>query len=195
MIKVKVFGVKWDTDGEHIEGLPADPVLEFDRDDIFDRKDQEEIEEIISDELSKQFGFLHDGFEGHEIINNTPTKSDISILWHKAISIYSGNFVEGYLHLGKDMPSIYKDGKVYYVSEKTICTYTGKDDVNSQKIFSGDLIEVSGTEELSEVIYAEESCGFAYVVPSGNTMYFWEGLLCEVKGNKFLDTDMLKETY
>ncbi len=57
MTKYKVENIKYDTDGEDIE-LPE--VLEITIDDSI--TDQEDIEQILSDEISNITGFCHFGF-------------------------------------------------------------------------------------------------------------------------------------
>ena len=58
-MKVKVFAIKWGTDGEKIK-LPK--TLEVNVPDII-AEDVDEMEEYIADEISCMVGFCHFGFE------------------------------------------------------------------------------------------------------------------------------------
>jgi len=73
-VKVRVFNIKWDTDGEDIE-IRTEMELTVLRscfDDV-NEKDSviDTIEEYIADEISNISGFCHDGFD-YEIKSNIP---------------------------------------------------------------------------------------------------------------------------
>jgi len=72
--EVRVFNIKWDTDGENIE-IRTEMELTVPRscfDDV-NEKDSviDTIEEYIADEISNISGFCHDGFD-YEIKSNIP---------------------------------------------------------------------------------------------------------------------------
>lgn len=58
-MKVKVFDIDWDTDGEDVE-LPSE--IEVEVDDEF-ADDEDELSEVIGDYLSDEYGFCHFGFD------------------------------------------------------------------------------------------------------------------------------------
>lgn len=58
-MKIKVFDIKWDTDGEDIP-LPE----EF----TFELEDHEDIEEFMSDTITEITGFCHNGFD-YEVLD------------------------------------------------------------------------------------------------------------------------------
>lgn len=60
MTTYRVYDIKWETDGEDVD-LPSEMSLE-----VEDGLDSEEVEEIISDWLSDETGFLHDGYRYEE---------------------------------------------------------------------------------------------------------------------------------
>lgn len=55
----KVNNINWDTDGEDVD-LPKTMVVEVDTDIV--GKDEEDIEEYISDYITDETGFCHKGF-------------------------------------------------------------------------------------------------------------------------------------
>ena len=67
-MKIIVKNIKWDTDGETVDGLPDNVVI----DEL--TPNMAEVEDEISDYLSDTYGFCHYGFD-YEIVNNT-TKED-----------------------------------------------------------------------------------------------------------------------
>jgi len=59
MIKVRASKIKWNVDDKsELEYLPTECILEVEID---------ELDEVISDKLSEEYGFCHEGFE-YEII-------------------------------------------------------------------------------------------------------------------------------
>lgn len=58
-MKVKVFDIDWDTDGEDVE-LPLEIELEIDDKFV---NDEDELSEVICDYLSDEYGFCHFGFD------------------------------------------------------------------------------------------------------------------------------------
>jgi hypothetical protein len=70
-MKVQVFGVKWETDNtpedsEVLGTLPTNVVLDIPN--WVDTNDEEELLDFISDELSNEYGFLHNGWPYHKLI-------------------------------------------------------------------------------------------------------------------------------
>mgnify|MGYP006298200745 CR=1 FL=1 len=60
MLKVKVFNIKWDTDGEDVDDLPTVMSITIEDDD---ENDEQVAEQLISDAISDEVGFCHFGFE------------------------------------------------------------------------------------------------------------------------------------
>ena len=61
-MKVLFKDVQWDTDGETLESCGLESTFVADVDIEADETD-EEIEDILSDFLSDEYGFCHEGFE------------------------------------------------------------------------------------------------------------------------------------
>lgn len=55
-IRAVIRNIKWETDGEKVEGLPNSVIVNID-------VDPETIEDDVSDYLSDEYGFCHNGFE------------------------------------------------------------------------------------------------------------------------------------
>lgn len=65
----RVDGIKWDADNaEDVAHLPSEMDLEIP--EHVDVDDEDELEEFISEELSNQSGFSHDGWADYEIISD-----------------------------------------------------------------------------------------------------------------------------
>ena len=56
--KVTVTDIMWDTDGEKVDGLPVQILIEIPA----DIKSRDDAEEYVSDKVSEVGGFCHDGF-------------------------------------------------------------------------------------------------------------------------------------
>ena len=70
-MKILVEGIKWETDGEEIEGLKDSIEIDFpvelvDGEPISELEDI--LEEYIADEISNKSGFLHDGWADSKVI-------------------------------------------------------------------------------------------------------------------------------
>ena len=63
--KVRVFNIKWDTDGAEVD-LPSFMILNIETNDL---DDLDYLEDCISEYLSDHTGFCHDGFD-YEITKN-----------------------------------------------------------------------------------------------------------------------------
>ena len=64
-IEVIVTDIKWDVDHDSdSENLPKEVLYTFDRNefDCSDDELQDEIEDIVSEKLSDDYGYCHDGF-------------------------------------------------------------------------------------------------------------------------------------
>ena len=66
-MKIRVYGVKWDVDDTKGTKLPSTPTLIVNKED-WQNNNEETIGEIIEEELSNQFGYLHKGWESYEIV-------------------------------------------------------------------------------------------------------------------------------
>jgi hypothetical protein len=70
-VKIKVLHVRWEADNMNdVEDLPSDVELEIDADTFTDYENDDDSEELISDELSNQYGFTHNGWASHQIISD-----------------------------------------------------------------------------------------------------------------------------
>lgn len=58
-----VFSINYDTDGEVIEELPVELFVSFDIDDV----PVDELDDMISDEITNRTGFCHKGFEFRQL--------------------------------------------------------------------------------------------------------------------------------
>jgi hypothetical protein len=56
--KVTVTDIMWDTDGEKVDGLPVQILIEIPT----SIKNRDDAEEYVSDKVSEVGGFCHDGF-------------------------------------------------------------------------------------------------------------------------------------
>ena len=61
-VKVKIFDIEWDMDEDDDAVLPTEIVNEFDY-----KGDNDELEETITDWLSDEYGYCHEGYD-YEII-------------------------------------------------------------------------------------------------------------------------------
>lgn len=68
MAKVIITKIDWDTDGDEAlkEALPNTMTLDTEDLNIEDPEDENEISDAISDYLSDEYGFCHNGFEMHK---------------------------------------------------------------------------------------------------------------------------------
>jgi hypothetical protein len=70
-VKYKIYRIKWDTDGETYKslGLPTSLVIDTDELgwEINNPNDEDEIADIVSDWLSDEYGYCHDGFLGKKL--------------------------------------------------------------------------------------------------------------------------------
>ena len=63
VIHCVVSDIDWDTDGEEVEGLPSTVEVDVPADECLEPED---FEEWISDYLSDEYGFCHNGFKYHK---------------------------------------------------------------------------------------------------------------------------------
>lgn len=70
-MKVKVEGIKWEADNmEDVAHLENTMILDVPICIIESEDFEDALEEFISDELSNETGFTHEGWSGHEIIES-----------------------------------------------------------------------------------------------------------------------------
>ncbi len=63
----KVSKIKWDVDNKSdFKNLPKTMTVEVTSDDVEDITDEYEVEDFISDYITDEAGFCHDGFEMEE---------------------------------------------------------------------------------------------------------------------------------
>ena len=77
---MKAINIKWDTDGDEelLKSLPQEiEITEGDIPEDVDRDDEEEITEFVSDYITDETGFCHDGFE---LINEEETENLIKTI-------------------------------------------------------------------------------------------------------------------
>ena len=75
---LKAINIKWDTDGdkEVLNKLPTEMVIPDELEEMY-KKDKEYALEEISDWLSDETGFCHDGFEIEKVITKEFVEDDL----------------------------------------------------------------------------------------------------------------------
>lgn len=77
---LKAINIKWDTDGdmEVLNELPTELIIPDDLEELYKRKeDREYALEEITDWLSEDTGFCHDGFEIEKVITKEFVEDDL----------------------------------------------------------------------------------------------------------------------
>lgn len=77
---LKAINIKWDTDGDMkvLNELPTELIIPDDLEELYKRKeDREYALEEISDWLSEDTGFCHDGFEIEKVITKEFVEDDL----------------------------------------------------------------------------------------------------------------------
>lgn len=69
MSKIRVYDIDWDTDDDEIirEELPEEILLNTEYLDVENEEDIYELEDVISDYLSDEYGYCHKGFNFERI--------------------------------------------------------------------------------------------------------------------------------
>lgn len=75
---LKAINIKWDTDGdkEVLNELPTEMIIPDELEELY-KKDREYALEEISDWLSDETGFCHDGFEIEKVITKEFVEDDL----------------------------------------------------------------------------------------------------------------------
>lgn len=75
---LKAINIKWDTDGdmEVFNELPTEMIIPNELEELY-KKDREYVLEEISDWLSDETGFCHDGFEIEKVITKEFVENDL----------------------------------------------------------------------------------------------------------------------
>lgn len=75
---LKAINIKWDTDGdmEVFNELPTEMIIPNELEELY-KKDREYVLEEISDWLSDETGFCHDGFEIEKVITKKSVENDL----------------------------------------------------------------------------------------------------------------------
>ena len=75
---LKAINIKWDTDGdiEVFNDLPTEMIVPDELEEMY-KKDREFALEEISDWLSDETGFCHDGFEIEKVITKESVENDL----------------------------------------------------------------------------------------------------------------------
>ena len=75
---LKAINIKWDTDGdkEVLNALPTEMIVPDELDEMY-KKDREFALEEISDWLSDETGFCHDGFEVVKVITKESVENEL----------------------------------------------------------------------------------------------------------------------
>lgn len=62
---MKAYNIKWDTDGDKklLKSLPKEVELPADEFNFDNYEDEDELLDAVSDWLSDEYGFCHDGFD------------------------------------------------------------------------------------------------------------------------------------
>ena len=109
-MKIKIYNIDWDTDGEDID-LPAEETFEIDDDYIMDN-----IEEEMNDYLSEKYGYCVDGYfskiiKERGVTNNNKTKLDnVQLLIEDVLAMnFCEDNLEQYIkYLDKDLDDVEK---------------------------------------------------------------------------------------
>lgn len=107
-MKIKIYNIDWDTDGEDID-LPTEETFEIDDDYLMDN-----IAEEMDDYLSEKYGYCVDGYfskiiKERGVINNNKTKLDnVQLLIEDVLAMnFCEDNVEQYIkYLDKDLDMI-----------------------------------------------------------------------------------------
>lgn len=75
---LKAINIKWDTDGdkEVLNELPTEMIIPNELEELY-KKDKEYTLEEISDWLSDETGFCHDGFEIEKVITKESVENEL----------------------------------------------------------------------------------------------------------------------
>lgn len=75
---LKAINIKWDTDGdkEVLNELPTEMIIPDELEELY-KKDREYALEEISDWLSDETGFCHDGFEIEKVITKESVENEL----------------------------------------------------------------------------------------------------------------------
>ena len=73
---LKATNIKWDTDGDMEVDLPTEMIVPDELEEMY-KKDREFALEEISDWLSDEIGFCHDGFEIEKVITKESVENEL----------------------------------------------------------------------------------------------------------------------
>lgn len=78
MVMLKAINIKWDIDGdmEVLNNLPTEMIIPNELEEIY-KEDREYALEEISDWLSDETGFCHDGFEIEKVITKESVENEL----------------------------------------------------------------------------------------------------------------------
>lgn len=75
---LKAINIKWDTDGDMgvFNALPTEMIVPDELETIY-KRDREYVLEEVSDWLSEETGFCHDGFEIEKVITKETVENEL----------------------------------------------------------------------------------------------------------------------
>lgn len=112
MLKAK--NIKWDTDGDKkvFNELPTEMIIPDELEEMY-KKDKEFALEEISDWLSDETGFCHDGFEIEKIITKESVKNELYDFFNDKMETGDAPEIEGVSISLPDWVSIIHSGTIY----------------------------------------------------------------------------------
>lgn len=93
---LKAINIKWDTDGdmEVFDELPTEMIIPDELEEMY-KKDREYALEEISDWLSDETGFCHDGFEIEKVITKESVKNELYDFFNDKMETGDAPEIEG----------------------------------------------------------------------------------------------------
>lgn len=111
---LKAINIKWDTDGdmEAFNDLPTEMIVPDELEEMY-KKDKEYALEEISDWLSDETGFCHDGFEIEREITKESVAKDLANFLTDRMTTGDAPEIEGVSISLPDWVSIIHSGTIY----------------------------------------------------------------------------------
>ena len=93
---LKAINIKWDTDGdkEVFNELPTEMIIPYELEEMY-KKDREYALEEISDWLSDETGFCHDGFEVEKVTTKESVEDDLYDFFNDKMETGDAPEIEG----------------------------------------------------------------------------------------------------
>lgn len=111
---LKAINIKWDTDGDKkvFNELPTEMIIPDELEEMY-KKDREYALEEISDWLSDETGFCHDGFEIEKIITKESVENELYDFFNDKMKTGDAPKIEGVSISRPDWFSIIHSGTIY----------------------------------------------------------------------------------